>query len=86
MIGYFEVNKNIRFLQINDNFLTIDLFKGQKIELSYVDIVSVQITKDLYLGEVFEFFLKTGNKYKIRSQIKNKHQALELIQKRLINK
>jgi hypothetical protein len=83
VIGYLETNRNIHFLFIKGNSIIIKLFNGKSIKFNYSQLLSVNITKDLYLGEVFEFTFKSGEIKKIRSKIKNKQQALTLIQQKI---
>jgi hypothetical protein len=40
----------------------------------------------VWLGLIFEIILVSEERVKIRERLKNKHQALELIQKKLTNK
>jgi len=84
LIGYFVARDYTKSLELlNDKFIFI-LFNKTKIELKYSDIKSLEFTNDMFKN--FEFILKDGEKKIIYATLKNKHQALELIQKKITNK
>jgi len=84
LIGFFVARDYTKSLELlNDKFIFI-LFNKTKIELKYSDIKSLEFTNDMFKN--FEFILKDGEKKIIYATLKNKHQALELIQKKLTNK
>lgn len=83
IIGWDITNKHIKILEIVENKIVFTLFSGKVFEFNYANIKSVNLVKDIYLGPVFEIVLNSGEKIKIRDRLKNKHQALELIQQKL---
>lgn len=85
IIGWDITNKHIKILEIVENKIVFTLFSGKVFEYNYTDTKSVSLVKDIYLGPVFEIVLNSGEKIKIRDRLKNKHQALEIIQKKLNN-
>jgi hypothetical protein len=82
--GYYSTQKSIKLLEILEHELTFYFFNGNKNRFNYSELSSIKITKDIWLGGIFEITLESGEIKKIRNKIKNKHQALELIQKKLL--
>lgn len=83
VVGWNVTNKDIKTLEILEDKLTFTLFSGRIFEFNYSDIKSISPFKDVWLGPIFEITLVSGEKVKIRERLKNKQQALELIQKKL---
>lgn len=81
--GYYGTQKSIKLLEILEQKLTFHFFNGSKNQFNYYDLSSIKITKDIWLGGIFEITLKSGEIKKIRNKIKNKEQALEIIQQKL---
>lgn len=81
--GYYSTQKSIKFLEILEKELIFYFFNGSKNGFNYSDLSSIEITKDTWLGGIFEITLKSGEVKKFRNKIKNKDQALKLIQQKL---
>lgn len=81
--GYYSTQKSIKFLEILEKKLTFYFFNGSKNEFNYSDLSSIKIAQDTWLGGIFKITLKSGEIKKIRNKIKNKEQALEIIQRKL---
>ena len=84
IVGWDITNKHIKILEILEDKIVFSLFNGKVFEFNYNDIKSISLINDVWLGLIFEISLVSGEKVKIRERIKNKHQALELIQKKLL--
>lgn len=83
VVGWNITNKHIKILEILEDKLTFTLFSGRVFEFNYNEIKSISLVNDVWLGSIFEIILTSEEKVKIRDQLKNKQQALELIQKKL---
>jgi hypothetical protein len=81
--GYFSTQKSIKFLEILEKKLTFYFFNGSKNEFNYSDLSLIKITQDNWLGGIFEVTLKSREVKKFRNKIKNKDEALKLIQQNL---
>ena len=82
LIGYFVARDYVKSLELLNDKSILVLFNKTKIELKYSEIKSLEFTNDMFKN--FEFILKDGEKKIIYATLKNKHQALELIQKKLL--
>ena len=84
IVGWDITNKHIKILEILEDKIVFSLFNGKVFEFNYNDIKSISLINDMWLGPIFEISQVSGEKVKIRERLKNKHQALELIQKKLL--
>ena len=83
LVGYDISRHRPRLFEILKDKVVVHLYKGKVFEFNYTDLLSVDLKHDTMMGNVFEFTLKNGEKQKIRSSIKNPHEALEIIRKKL---
>ncbi len=81
LIGYFVARDYVKSLELLDDELIFNLFNKTKIKLKFSEIHSLEYTNDMFKN--FEFILKNGEKKIIYATIKNKHQALKLIQQKI---
>lgn len=81
LIGYFVARDYVKSLELLNDKLVFNLFNKTKIELKYSEIRSLEYTKNVFKN--FEFILKDGEKKIIYATLKNKDQALELIQQNI---
>jgi hypothetical protein len=86
IVGWDITNKHIKILEILEDKIVFSLFNGKVFKFNYSDIKSISLVNDVWLGLIFEIILVSEERVKIRERLKNKHQALELIQKKLTNK
>ena len=80
--GYFDTQKAIKSLALEDQSLLYELFNKQKEKILYTDILSFSYTNDAFKN--FEITLKNGEKKVIYPTIKKKEEAFKLIQQKIL--
>lgn len=83
MIGYFIARDYSKSLEILNDKVIFNLFNGKNIELKFSEINSIKFTNDMYKN--FEFVLIDGKKKVIYATLKNSHEILEILQKKISN-
>ena len=81
IVSFFDTQKAIKNLVIEDNYLSYELFNKQKEKILYTDIYSFLHTNDSFKN--FEIKLKSGEKKIVYPTIKNKEEAFKLIQEKV---
>ena len=73
--GYYSTQKSIKLLEILEHELTFYFFNGNKNRFDYSELSSIKITKDIWLGGIFEITLKSREikKSETKSKTNTKH-------------
>ena len=79
--GYYTTQQYPKTLSLKNGYLIFHFFNKKKLELKYSEIEFVFFTQDIFKN--FEFIFKNGDKKIVYAAIKNKEEALKLIQKKI---